>query len=162
MKPSNDYSPLLDAVLLDERDYERSLTTVRRGARRRRWNRRIRSGAVALLLVGSIGILVWPSRRVEMVKPLPAAQARPGSVEIVISHGLAKGVLVKTESHSTPVVKTGQGAVESITTANVRPLDSIDDETLLGLAPGAVLVRHHASAELVLPGAVGESRRDEE
>ena len=147
----------LDAVLLEAPAHEASLRVVRRAARRRRWNRHLRHGALTVLVL-AIGIMLLPRRASE--RPSPARVPREASY-VVHSGALPAGFVVKTRENSVPVVTTIRTGVEFFSTANTLPPERIDDEVLLQLAPGAVLVRHQAGpAELIFPndgGAAQES-----
>jgi hypothetical protein len=140
---------LLEAVLFDEPAQEASLRVVRRSARRRRWSRYARNSAVILVVLAASLTLLQPNRS-EIRNPaaLPTGEAP----YIVHSRALPKEMMVRTQEKSVAMVTTLRTGVEFFTTVSTRPPERIDDEMLLQLAPGAVLVRHQSgAAELVFP-----------
>jgi hypothetical protein len=140
---------LLDAVLLNESTHEASLLVVRRAARRRRWNRHLRNTALMAVVLAT-GLTVFQQRRTgEKPAQLLSTCEAP---YVVRSHPLPEGFVVRTQEKSVAVVTTIRRGVQFFSTVNIRPPERIDDETLLQLAPGAVLVRYQAGpAELVFP-----------
>ena len=140
---------LLDAVLLDEPAHAASLRVVRRAARRRRWNRHLRHGGLAAAVL-MMSIAVLQTKRSVTLHPQPQTVREPSCV--IHSHALPVGFLVSTRNGSVEIVQTIQTSVELFRTVNTIAPQRIDDETLLQLAPGAVLVRQQAGpAELIFP-----------
>ena len=140
---------LLDAALLDEAAHDASLCIVRGAARRRRWGRYARNSTV-LAVALTTAVLFLQQKRIA-VTPSPTPLAREASY-IVHSSALLPGFVVRTEQTSIAIVTTSQSGVEFISTEIRRPLERIDDDTLLQLVPGAALVRHQARpAELIFP-----------
>jgi hypothetical protein len=82
-------------------------------------------------------------------KPFASGAPREASY-VVHSRALPEGFVIRTEPKSLTVVATVRTGVELLKTE--RALERIDDEMLLQLAPGAVLVRYQTGpAELVFP-----------
>ena len=145
MKDKNEN--LLDAVLLDEPAHEASLRVVRRAARRRRWSRHLRHGALVAVAFAA-GITLLQQRRTVEKRGLPAREAS----YVVHSRALSEDFMVRTRENSVLIVTTIRTSVEFFNTASTPAPERIDDEMLLQLAPGAALVRYQAGpAELLFP-----------
>jgi len=150
---------LLEAVLLDEPAHAASLRIVRGAARRRRWSRYARNsaGIALVLLVGVLWLQPWRGVK----NPSPSRSARE-AVYVILSQPLPEGFVVRTQPQSVAIVTTMRTGVEFFSTVKVSSPQRIDDDALLQLAPGAVLVRHQTGeAQLVLPshGVVGMKSR---
>ena len=137
------------------------MLVVRRVARRRRWSRHLRHGALVAVMLAA-GLTLFRQRRTVEEATLSVGEAP----YLVHSRALPEGFVIRTQEKSVTVVTTSRMGVESFSTANLKPLERIDDETLLHLAPGAVLVRYQAgAAELIFPpptAASFESRASHE
>jgi hypothetical protein len=85
MKPKAPTDALLDAALFDRRARDQSLAMLRRSARHRRWNRRIRSATFAVIALGA-GVLAFRNfRMLEERGPVIAPRGVDGAVEYVES-----------------------------------------------------------------------------
>lgn len=150
MKNRSGQEELLDAVWLDTPAHNASLHTVRRAARRRRWARYTRHAALAALVVGLCITWLQQPRTTEKPSQPPLIAREPSY--FVRSEPLPAGMLVRTLPQLELLVTTMRDNLELFRATNPRPPEKIDDDTLLDLAPGAILVRHQSGpAELVMP-----------
>ncbi len=140
---------MLDAALLDARVEEELLRVVRRAARQRRWNRRLRHGALVATLLATGIVLLQPRRPIGINPPAFRTSEAP---YVIHSRVLPNDFVVRTQEKNVAFVTTTQEGVEFFSTRNAAAPERIDDEILLRLAPGAVLVRYQAGpAALVFP-----------
>jgi hypothetical protein len=153
VKHKSQTESLLDAVLMDDDAQATSLASVRRAARLRRWNRHLQQAAIGMAVLAA-GAIVLNQRRVQdtPIKKLD-------TVAVATSKVLPPGLIVHSDRKGFSLVSTSSAGVEIVRTTRASAPVRIDDDALVQIAPGAVLVRHGADyAELVFPSHEAESQ----
>jgi hypothetical protein len=149
VKNKTNHENLLDAVLLETPAQEASLRVVRRAARQRRWSRHLRHGVLVVMALWIGLLLLQPKRAGD--KPAKSLAVREAS-HVVHSRALPEGFMIHTDRKSVSIVTTTKSGVEIFSTGNTPSPERIDDEILLQLAPGAVLVWDETGpAKLLFP-----------
>jgi len=146
MKNRSSEEKLLDDVFDDP--LTESLTTVRRLARQRRWNRHARKVVVSGFLIGMTCLWMREAHRVAPRHDLAAQSA----AQHVGPAALTADQIVRTTARGYVTVNTIATPANIVhTEPHAIALDLLTDEDLLLIAPGALLVYHGSTSELLLP-----------